>query len=70
MVKRTRLYHGKVVHPLQKIKRLMYAGKEHEVRVSLYDIPRGWKFDSAVALPESRGNKEYMVVRLTKKVKS
>lgn len=67
MVKRSRLSHG---GSLRKIKGLKYAGKEKKIRVALYDIPRGWKLDSAVALPESRGKKEYMVVRLTKKVKS
>jgi hypothetical protein len=51
---------------LQKIKRLRYAGTEHKTRIALYDIPRGWKLESAVALPETRRNKKYMVIRLKK----
>jgi hypothetical protein len=46
----------------------MYAGKERKTRHALYDIPRGWRLESAVSLPEVRGNKEYMVITLKKRV--
>jgi len=65
MVKRSRLSHG---GSLQKIKRLRYAGKEHLTKVALFDIPSGWKLESAIALPDSRG-RDYMVVKLKKVLK-
>lgn len=68
MVKRSRLSSkgSKPRKGLQKIK-MRYAGMERKTAYSLFDIPSGWKLESAIALPDTHG-RDYMVVKL-KRVK-
>jgi hypothetical protein len=40
---------------------------ERKTAYSLFDIPSGWKLESAIALPDTHG-RDYMVVKL-KRVK-